>query len=47
MVEVFAGGNQFTEYTKQAIIEILSYVFMNLKKNQEQYITDLRKALKE
>lgn len=32
---------------RNPIMEILSYLFMNLKKMQEQYINDLRKALKE
>ena len=43
------GGTKidFTEelHIKNPIMEILSYLFMNLKKMQETYINDLRKEL--
>ncbi|MEL7656084.1 MAG: SRPBCC family protein [Bacillota bacterium] len=49
--ELECGGTKidFTEELKinNSVMEILSYLFMNLKKIQEQYIIDLRKALKE
>ncbi len=45
------GGTKidFTEELsiKNPVIEILSYLFMNLKKIQERYVSDLRKALNE
>lgn len=49
--EIAGGGTQidFTEELniKNPLMEVLSYLFMNLKKIQEQYISDLRKALNE
>lgn len=39
----------FTEelYIRDPVMELLSHIFMNLKKIQQVYVTDLKKALKE
>jgi len=45
------GGTKiiFTEklYIKNPVMEILSYLFMNLKKMQKIYINDLKKKLQQ
>lgn len=49
--EVQNGGTKidFTEEIniKKPVMELLSYLFMNIKKIQEQFVGDLRKALNE
>lgn len=39
----------FTEelYIRNPVMELLSHLFMNLKKMQQTYVTDLKKVLKE